>query len=370
MRYQSSRFFSSGVVSTCPKRAGAWSIRVLSGVLLMLFQMAALAQQIVIAHRGASGYLPEHTIAAKSMAHAMGADYLEQDLVMTRDGELVVLHDLYLDRVSDVATKFPERAREDGRHYVVDFTLDELRQIKITERRKTDNAADPTMAFPGRFGLHKSHFGIHTFAEELELIRELNRTTGKTVGIYPEIKSPSFHHQNGQDIAAATLQTLKDHGYTTNDGSVYLQSFDPHELKRVKTELMPQMQMDLPLVQLIARTNWKLTQERLPNGQWANYDYDWMLAPGAMEVIAQYADGIGPHIGMLFDSNDAKLAPNALVKQAQARGLVVHPYTVRADALPKGVNSIDELHELLFKQVGVDGVFTDFPDLAVQYLGR
>ena len=336
----------------------------------MLVQTAVMAQQVVIAHRGASGYLPEHTLAAKTMAHAMGADYLEQDLVMTRDGELVVLHDLYLDRVSDVASKFAARARADGRHYVIDFTLDELKQLNITERRQTDNAADPTLAFPGRFGLNQSRFGVHTFDEELELIQELNRTTGRSVGIYPEIKSPSFHHQNGQDIASAALKVLKDYGYITNDGSVYLQSFDPHELKRVKTELMPKMQMSLPLVQLMAHTDWQLTQERQPNGQWVNYDYDWMFAPGAMAVISEYADGVGPHIGMLVSNTDGKLELNDLVRQAQVEGLVVHPYTVRADALPEGVISIDELHDLLFKQAGVNGVFTDFPDLTVRYLGR
>ena len=362
---------SLGFVKKClDVRHSVLSASVVLVMLLMLVQAVAVAQPVVIAHRGASGYLPEHTLAAKAMAHAMGADYLEQDLVLTRDGELVVLHDLYLDRVSDVASKFPGRSRADGRHYVIDFTLEELKQLNITERRKNDDPNDKTLAFPGRFALNQSRFGVHTFAQELELIRELNRTTGRSAGIYPEIKSPSFHHQNGQDIATATLKVLKDYGYTQNDGSVYFQSFDPNELKRVRSELMPQMNMNLPLVQLIARTNWKLTQEQLPNGQWANYDYDWMLAPGGMQVIAQYADGVGPHLGILVDNKDGRLEPNDLVRQAQAQGMIVHPYTVRADALPKGVASIDELHDLLFKHAGVNGVFTDFPDQTVQYLVR
>ena len=326
---------------------------------------------VVIAHRGASGYLPEHTLHAKVLAHAMGADYLEQDLVMTRDGELVVLHDLYLDRVSDVAKQFPGRARDDGRHYVIDFTLDEIRQLNITERRKNDQSSDATLAFPGRFALNQSRFTVNTLAEELALIAELNRLTGNTAGIYPEIKSPAFHHQHGKDIAQATLDVLKAHGYTDNDGSVYLQSFDPNELKRVRNELMPKMGMDLPLVQLIARTNWKITEEQLPNGQWSNYDYDWMLKPGAMSVIAQYADGVGPHIGMLMSGNgDNGWAVNDLVQRAQAQGLLVHPYTVRADRLPSDMTDVDQLHELLFDRAGVNGVFTDHPDLALDYLKR
>lgn len=360
-------------------RAFLLGVGVCLGVMLASASMPTVAQaqtamasptKVVIAHRGASGYLPEHTLAAKAMAHAMGADYLEQDLVMTRDGELVVLHDLYLDRVTDVAAKFPGRAREDGRHYVIDFTLEELKQLNITERRKTDQSADQRLAFPDRFGLNQSRFGVHTFAEELELIRELNRTTGKTVGIYPELKSPAFHHRHDKDIARATLEVLKAYGYTEQDGSVYLQSFDPNELMRVRNELMPQMGMDLPLVQLIARTQWKLTEQQLPDGQWVNYDYDWMLKPGAMQTIAQYANGIGPHIGMLLISQNGQPATNDLARRAQARGLTVHPYTVRADALPKGVESIDQLHALLFDTAGVDGVFTDFPDMTVRYLKR
>lgn len=340
----------------------------------VLPMVAAQASPVVIAHRGASGYLPEHTLEAKVLAHAMGADYLEQDLVMTKDGELVVLHDLYLDRVSDVAKRFPGRAREDGRHYVIDFTLDEIRQLNITERRKHDQLSDPSLAFPGRFALNQSRFSVNTFAEELALIAELNRLTGNTAGIYPEIKSPAFHHQHGKDIAQATLDVLKAHGYTDNDGSVYLQSFDPNELKRVGNELMPEMGMDLPLVQLIARTNWQLTQKQLSNGQWINYDYDWMLEPGAMSVIAQYADGVGPHIGMLVQGRGAdgssSWTVNDLVQRAQSQGLLVHPYTVRADLLPSDMTDVEQLHELLFDTAGVNGVFTDHPDQTLKYLKR
>ena len=139
---------------------------------------------IVIAHRGASGYLPEHTLAAKALAHGLGADYLEQDVVATRDSQLVVLHDLHLDDVSDVAVKFPGRYRNDGRHYVIDFDLAELKTLTIFERR-APGAATPK--FPARFPADVGLFGIATLQQELELIRGLNRSTGRAVGIYPEI---------------------------------------------------------------------------------------------------------------------------------------------------------------------------------------
>ena len=110
--------------------------RIISSALLaasLTLSLPAFADKVVVAHRGASGYLPEHTLASKAMAYAMGADYLEQDVVMTRDGALMVMHDLTLERTTDVEQRFPERAREDGHFYVVDFTLDELRQLRISE---------------------------------------------------------------------------------------------------------------------------------------------------------------------------------------------------------------------------------------------
>ncbi|CAL6697212.1 glycerophosphodiester phosphodiesterase [Escherichia coli] len=127
-------------------------------------------EKIVIAHRGASGYLPEHTLPAKAMAYAQGADYLEQDLVMTKDDNLVVLHDHYLDRVTDVADRFPDRARKDGRYYAIDFTLDEIKSLKFTEGFDIENGKK-VQTYPGRFPMGKSDFRVHTFEEEIEFVQ-------------------------------------------------------------------------------------------------------------------------------------------------------------------------------------------------------
>ncbi len=140
----------------------------------------------------------------------------------------------------------------------------------------------------------KSDFRIHTFEEEIEFVQGLNHSTGKNIGIYPEIKAPWFHHQEGKDIAAKTLEVLKKYGYTGKQDNVYLQCFDVAELKRIKNELEPKMGMDLNLVQLIAYTDWNETQQKQPDGRWVNYNYDWMFKPGAMKQVAEYADGIGP----------------------------------------------------------------------------
>ena len=144
---------------------------------------------VVIAHRGACGYLPEHTRAAKVLAYAMGADYLEQDVVASRDDELIVLHDIHLDRVTDVASRYPDRARRDGRFYVRDFDLDEIKTLRVHHRRN----ADDSLVYRGRDGTEGDDFRVLTFAEELALVRTLETAHGRPVGIYPEIKRPRWH---------------------------------------------------------------------------------------------------------------------------------------------------------------------------------
>jgi glycerophosphoryl diester phosphodiesterase len=332
----------------------------------------AMAGKIVIAHRGASGYLPEHSLPAKAAAHAMGADYIEQDLVMTRDDQVVVLHDLYLDRVTDVARVYPDRRRPDGRYYAIDFDLAELKRLRLTAGVK--RVGDETVpVYPGRFPPGRSIFRISTLVEEIELIQGMNHSTGRVAGIYPEIKAPWFHRQAGKDISPAVLTVLKRYGYTKREDRIYLQCFDPRELRRLRTELLPAMGMDLKLVQLIGETRWQLTMV-LEDGKTAPYDSDWMKRPEAMAKIARYADGVGPWINMLVhpESTPGNLQVSGLVEAAHAAGLEVHPYTLRLDPgqVPSYAADFDDLLDIFFFQVGVDGVFSDFPDRAVQFLKK
>tara|TARA_R110002096_G_scaffold433632_1_gene652773 strand:- start:9654 stop:10703 length:1050 start_codon:yes stop_codon:yes gene_type:complete len=339
-------------------------IEVFSAILVMLLMAACVSnpaavtvtdERIVIAHRGASGYLPEHTIAAKAMAFAQGADFIEQDLVMTRDDELVVLHDHYLDTVTNVSTVFPHRAREDGRYYVIDFTLDEIRQLLVTERFEL-RSGEPSAVFPARFPLNRATFRVHTFAEEIELILGLNRSTGRAVGLYPEIKSPAFHREAGKDISAAVLDVLASYGFRDKQDPVFLQCFDPHELLRIHRELLPARNMQLPLVQLIGTSP----------------QFAPLLTAEGIQHISQYAVAIGPSMHLLVDKNSVAGKPQltGLATAAKAAGLKMHPYTFRREAeqIPSYAGNLQELLDIFFNQVGVDGVFTDFPDLAVQYL--
>ncbi|AWK13442.1 glycerophosphodiester phosphodiesterase [Candidatus Fukatsuia symbiotica] len=328
--------------------------------------------KLVIAHRGASGYLPEHTLPAKALAYAQGADYLEQDLVMTKDDQLIVLHDHYLDGVTDVAQRFPGRARKkDGRYYAIDFTLEEIKSLKASEVFDIEGGK-PVQRYPKRFPMGKSDFRVHTFQEEIEFVQGLNHSTGKNIGIYPEIKAPWFHYQEGRDIATKVLQVLKEYGYRDKKDKVYLQCFDPNELKRIKKELLPKMGMNLNLIQLIAYTDWKETYEQQPNGQWVNYNYDWMLQPGsdAMKKIAEYADGVGPDYHMLIaDSSTPKeIVLTDMAEQAHANKLQLHPYTLRADALPSYVTDVNQLYNIIYEKAKAEGAFTDFPDKGVHFL--
>lgn len=333
---------------------GAFAMSVLLGASLPSAAMAQTSPKIVVAHRGASGYLPEHTLESKAMAYAMGADYIEQDVVMTKDDQLIVIHDITLDRTTDVAEQYPGRARDDGKFYVVDFTLAEILILNVSEGFRVEGG-QKLANYSARFPLAKSTFKLHTLAQEIELIQGLNHSMGRDVGIYPELKSPAFHAANGKDLGSAVLQVLKDYGYTKKSDKVFVQTFEFDELKRVHDTLMPALGIDLPLVQLVGGD-----------------DAEWMLTEAGVKEISAYADGMGPEKSMLVASDSTKgdVQINDFLIFAHAQGLQVHPYTFRLDdgQIPDFADSFEDLLKIYLFDVGVDGVFTDFPDRAVEFI--
>ena len=345
------------------------SVALLSSFAWGAEQNPAGNRKTVIAHRGASGYLPEHTLEAKALAFQMGADYLEQDVVMTKDDKLVVLHGYYLDNTSNVADVYPDRKRKNGRYYSIDFTLAELRKLQMTSEFKTKNGKRVPV-YPKRFPLFKSTFRIHTLQEELEFIQGLNFSTGKNIGIYPEIKSPAFFRHEGKDISKAVLEVLKQYGYDSKDDPVYLQCFDAEELQRIHGELLPEMGMDLKLIQLIPERKWKLKDVYHKDGTSSRYDSSWMFTPEGIKKMATYADGISPSIFTLVDpkSKRGHLKISPMVKEAHEAGMIVHPYTFRVERVPPYADSLEEMFDIYFNQVGIDGAFTDFPDRMVDFL--
>lgn len=328
-----------------------------SGVPLCLFLLGvpATAAPLVIAHRGASGYLPEHTLAAKAYAHALGADYLEQDLVLSKDGVPVVLHDVHVDTVTDVARRFPARKRADGRYYAIDFTLAELKQLRAAERF---NAKTGKPVYAARYpsAAAPSEFLISTLEEELQLIQGLNRSTGRHAGIYVELKKPKWHREQGQDLSAIVLPILRRYGYATKDDACFLQCFELGEVRRLRGELGWQGR----LVMLID------AKSRDEEGT----DHDRLCTAEGIRELATLVDGIGPPLARVVGWAGPAAAPaaTALVRLAHEARLVVHPYTIRRDELPRHCASTDALHEALFSAAKIDGVFTDFPDLTLRWL--
>ncbi|MCY4662780.1 MAG: glycerophosphodiester phosphodiesterase family protein [Acidobacteria bacterium] len=257
----------------------------------------------VIAHRGASGYLPEHTLPAYALGHGQGAGWIEPDVVLTADGVAIALHDVTLDRTTDVAERYPDRAREDGRYYAADFTFAEIERLRVVESR------------PGRFP--HATFRVPRLTDVLDLVDGLNRTTGRAAGVYPELKSPDVQPGLGD----AVLEALA--GY---DLPIRLQSFDAAALAALVT--------DLPRVQLIASPA--------------------QLAPAGLDEIAGYAVAIGVPTILIYRDP-------ALVERAHERELAVHAYTLRADQLAPGFDSLAAEVQALI-DAGVDAVFTDHPD--------
>lgn len=333
--------------------------------LLAFLSGAMMAQEplpLVIAHRGASGYLPEHTLAAKAYAHALGVDFIEQDIVLSKDGVPVVMHDIEIETVTDVARRFPGRNRANGHYYAIDFTLAELRQLRLTERM---DPATGKAVYPDRFPLWKSAFGLPTLEEELELIAGLNRSTGRRTGIYPELKSPGWHRREGQDLSAIVLPILARHGYRSRSDPFFLQCFEFEEIKRLRGELGFKGR----LVQLIGRHGGSEPDASGKTG--GARDNSMLLTRDGLASIAAVADGIGPAFSHLVSTDPAGgVRINEVVDLAHRAGLVVHPYTFRADALPRFVADAEDLLGLLFVNAQVDGVFADHPDRVLRYLQR
>ena len=284
------------------------------------------AAPVVIAHRGASGERPEHTLEAYALAIAQGADFIEPDLVVTRDGVLVARHERYLSGTTDVAARpeFAARKRfdafiekDEGRRledwWVEDFTLAELRTLRARQPRE------------GRSKAFDGLYQVPTFAEILALAAREARSRGRAVGVYPETKHPDHFEAIGLDFEKPLLDALR--GYDA--GPVFVQSFVPGILKRL------QGKTDATLVQLVEA---KDGRPSVP-----------------LEAAAQYAKAVGP---------DKTLVDAAFVAEAHRLGLRVHPWTYRLDSPPaSGPAGVAEM-EAAFA-LGVDGLFTDFPDAGV-----
>lgn len=293
------------------------------------------ADVLVIAHRGASGELPEHTIEAYRLAVQQGADFIEPDLVMTRDGVLVARHDPWLSGSTDVADRpeFADRRRAvtspDGQEltdwFAWDFTLEELKTLRTRQVRA------------GRSKEHDDLWPIPTYAEIVALAEAERAATGRIVGLYPETKWPGHHRGRGLDMTLAMETALREAGHDHAGAPVYVQSFEPFILIELKKRVAT------PLVQLV---------------------YPMGYAPGGapsveLEALAAYADGVGPFKWMVIDPRTG--ASTGYAEQARGLGLEVHPWTFRDDDLPSWA-ATPEVEIRAVIDAGATGFFTDFSD--------
>jgi glycerophosphoryl diester phosphodiesterase len=316
----------------------------LHGLLACLVLLALLAPAapppgtpLIIGHRGASGHRPEHTLEAYTLAVEMGADFIEPDLVSTKDGVLIARHENEIGGTTDVAERFPERKRTktiDGQSvtgwFTEDFTLAEIKTLRARER------------LPFRSHQYDGRFAIATLDEVIELAQRLRTASGTAVGIYPETKHPSYFRRIGLPLEDRLLASLEKHGWNNRQAPVFIQSFESANLRDLR-----------------GKTTVRLIQLLSPAVRFDD--------PG-LTTIAGYADGIGPEKKMLVPVGpDGSLKPPTdLVDRAHRAGLLVHVWTVRTEPqfLPAGYKGDVRAEFLQLRQLGVDGVFTDFPDAA------
>jgi glycerophosphoryl diester phosphodiesterase len=308
---------------------------------------------IIIAHRGASGERPEHTLAAYELAIDQGADYIEPDLVVTKDLVLVARHENELSGTTDVATRaeFEDRKRTKDIECTVvsgwfaeDFTLAELRTLRVRERLPAIRPANARYD-----GLYQ----IPTFAEIVTLVRAKQAATGRTIGLYPELKHPTLLlEQAGIDSVDLLVRELQRYGLDKATSPVFVQVFEVQPLQRLN------QLVDTPLVLLISSEGGPYDE---PGLRWTD-----IMTPTGLAAVAQYADGIGPYLGHVIT---AEGTPTALVANAHSAGLKVHPWTLRKEngfqppemQTPGGPDA-DGRWRMLFGAAiasGADGFFTD-----------
>ncbi|MEP7351079.1 MAG: glycerophosphodiester phosphodiesterase [Sphingorhabdus sp.] len=317
---------------------------------------------IIIAHRGASGERPEHTIASYTLAIQQGADFIEPDLVLTKDGVLVARHENEISETTDIAAKpeFADRRTTktiDGQKmtgwFTEDFTLAELKTLRAKERLPQLRKAN--MAYDGQFD-------VPTFEEILELAKIQSAKTGRRIGIYPETKHPGYFASIGLAHETPLLTLLTRYGYAHKTDPVFIQSFEVGNLEALRPKTR------LRLIQLLDADGGPADR---------NISYAQMLEPARLKIMASYADGIGPNKSLVIPRNALGVlgTPTALVADAHAEGLAVHPWTFRRENyfLPlgqkSGINPAahgDLAAEVLaFLNAGVDGIFSDNPAQAV-----
>jgi len=318
---------------------GLRALALLAVVTSTIAASAAVSTPIIIGHRGAAGHRPEHTLAGYRLGAEMGADYIEPDLVSTKDGVLIARHENEIGSTTDAAAKFPDRKRIrtiDGVSitgwFSEDFTLAEIKTLRARERLEFRSRA------------WDGQYEVPTFDQVIQLAQQLGTELGRPIGVYPETKHPSYFREIGLPLEDRVLAALDRFGWNTATAPVFIQSFETN-LREIRPKT------PVKLIQLIER----------------NVPTDDQL-----RTIRSYADGIGPNTRLVIPAapDGTLLPPNDLVARAHAVGLLVHVWTLRSEPvfLSRSYNSDVAAEFRQFRDLGVDGIFTDFPDAGARAL--
>jgi glycerophosphoryl diester phosphodiesterase len=317
---------------------------------------------LVIGHRGASGYRPEHTLASYELAARMGADFIEPDLVTTRDGVLIARHEPDITGTTDVSIRGEFASRKTTKvldgvpvtgWFTEDFTLAEIKTLRAVERLP---------AVRQRNTLYNGLFEVPTFEEVLDLRERLSHELRRTIGVYPETKHPTYFRNAGLPLEPALIRALRKHNLDHRDAPVFVQSFEAANLRMLRGELKSR------LVFLGSARGTPFNDPR---------PYSDYFSAAGLRDVAEFADGVGPDKVMVIPRNvDGSLGtPTSLIADAHAAGLVVHPYTFRAENqfLPTDYrvgtdpNAYGQAirEQIAFLDAGIDGLFTDQADIGV-----
>ena len=328
---------------------------------------------LIIGHRGSAGYRPEHTLAAYELGARMGADYVEPDLVTTKDHVLVARHEPNITDTTDVAdhpefasrkkTKTIDGSTQTG-WFTEDFTLAELKTLRAKERLPLVRQ---------RNTLYDGRYQVPTFQEVIDLVKRLDKELHRDIGIYPETKHPTYFRDEGLPLEELLVKTLDRNGLNRRGAKVFVQSFEVSNIQALNKVLR------VPIVQLLDVKTGRPADVVKAGG---TLTYGQMATPQGLKDIAKYADGVGPSKDYIVprDAAGNSLAPTSFLKDAHAAGLVVHPYTFRREnqflpaelrvgnpADPNFPNLVGKAfdEDQQFFKLGVDGIFTDNADIGV-----
>ncbi len=336
------------------------SLSKLSAALISLFILTVLplplAAKIVIAQGGASGYIMKSSLPAVALAIASDVEIIKFDVVLSSDDQLLVLQNADITETTNVTDIFPERARMNNRYYTFDFTLEEIKNLRLLD----PGAKNPAVL--------SSLFTIHSLEEELAFITTLNANYEKNNTVAIELRKPWLHRKEGKDITRPLLNLLQQFGYGESQNEAFIFSYDAAELQRIRKNLLPEMNMVAQLVQLIELNDGQETKTE-EWGEWISYNYDWMFSKSGMRALNSSVAAIGLPKEML-SSPEGDLLLTDFINTAHQLGTMIFTFSVEKDAMTRMpfADSFEEELEFFYFTADVDAVMTAYCKDTLHYL--